>query len=86
MDTFEYYDSFLLQARGQEQADGNATLVGWFVTIPQIGKDLHCLGKRKSRYLVYAVATVQLKQTIYFVILNCGKCLLYVVAFLNNTL
>ena len=62
METFEYYDSFLLQARGQEQADGNATLVGWFVTIPQIGKDLHCLGKRKSRYLAYHVATLKLKQ------------------------
>ena len=49
IETSEYYDSFLLQARGKEQADGNASLVGWFVTVPQICKNLHCLQKRKSR-------------------------------------
>ena len=38
----------MLHARGKEGPDGNATLVGWFVTIPTITKDLHCLGKRKS--------------------------------------
>ena len=48
--TSQYFDSFLVQARGEEKADGNATLVGWFVNIPHIGKDLHCMGKRKSRY------------------------------------
>jgi len=48
IETSEYYDSFLLQARGKEQADGNASLVGWFVTVPQICKNLHCLQKRKS--------------------------------------
>ena len=48
LEASEYYDSFMLQARGRDQADGNATLVGWFVSLPSIAKDLHCLGKRKS--------------------------------------
>ena len=45
IEAFEYYDSFLLQARGRDQADGNATLVGWFVKIPQISKDIKCFKK-----------------------------------------
>ena len=44
----EYYDSFLLQTRGKDQPDGNATLIGWFVSIPNICKDLHCYDKSKS--------------------------------------
>ena len=33
---------------GKDQPDGNATLIGWFVSIPQICKDLHCYDKSKS--------------------------------------
>ena len=44
----EYYDSFLLQTRGKDKLDGNATLIGWFVSIPNICKDLHCYDKSKS--------------------------------------
>ena len=49
IETSEFYDSFLLQARARDQADGNATLVGWFVQAPQICTLLHCLGKDGSR-------------------------------------
>ena len=49
METSEYYDSFLLQARGRDQADGNATLVGEFVRAPQICRYLDCLSKEDSR-------------------------------------
>ena len=48
LETEEYFDSFMLHARAKDRPDGNATLVGWFVTIPTIAMDLHCLGKRKS--------------------------------------
>jgi len=47
-ETTEFFESFILQARGQDAADGNATLVGWFVTVPTIAKNLHCQDKRKS--------------------------------------
>ena len=47
----EYYDSFMLQTRGKDQPDGNATLVGWFVSIPQICNHLHCYDKSKSSVL-----------------------------------
>jgi len=48
LETSSYFDSFMLHARAKDRPDGNATLVGWFVTIPTIAMDLHCLGKRKS--------------------------------------
>ena len=48
LETSEYFDSFMLHARAKDRPDGNATLVGWFVSIPPITTDLHCLGKRKS--------------------------------------
>lgn len=48
IETSVYYESFMLHARGQDRPDGNATLVGWFVALPPIAMDLHCLGKRKS--------------------------------------
>jgi len=48
LETSEYFDSFMLHARGADRPDGNATLVGWFVALPSIAMDLHCLGKRKS--------------------------------------
>ena len=38
----------MLHARAEDRPDGNATLVGWFETIPTITMFLHCLGKRKS--------------------------------------
>ena len=39
----ESFDSFLLQARGAEQSDGNASLVGTFLPpLPAISKALHC--------------------------------------------
>ena len=56
IESSEYYDAFLLQARGRDQADGNATLVGWFVKTPSIAKDLHCLSKRKLRYYQFHLA------------------------------
>ena len=50
IETSEFYDSFLLQARGRDQADGNATLVGEFVRAPQICRYLDCLSKEDSRF------------------------------------
>ena len=39
----ESFDSFLLQARGAEQSDGNASLVGSFTSpLPSISKPLSC--------------------------------------------
>ena len=39
----ESFDSFLLQARGAEQSDGNASLVGSFMSpLPSISKPLSC--------------------------------------------
>lgn len=48
IETTEYFDAFLLQARGQQQEDGNATLVGFWVAMPPISKYIKCIGKRKS--------------------------------------
>ena len=40
----QYFDSFLLQARGIDGLDGNATLVGKFVNpLPSISMNLNCL-------------------------------------------
>ena len=49
LETFEYYDSVLLQARGEDKQDGNASLVGWFeLSSHSPVKFLHCHNKRKS--------------------------------------
>ena len=53
LETSVYFDSFMLHARAEDRPDGNATLVGWFVALPPIAMDLHCLGKRKSRWKIH---------------------------------
>ena len=45
----ESFDSFLLQARGAERDDGNASLVGTFMSpLPSISKSLSCLDQPGS--------------------------------------
>ena len=45
----QYFDSFLLQARGIDAPDGNATLVGSFIEpLPSISTHLDCLRKKGS--------------------------------------
>ena len=45
----QYFDSFLLQARGINAPDGNATLVGTFLSpLPSIAMHLDCLDHRDS--------------------------------------
>ena len=45
----ESFDSFLLQARGGEQSDGNASLVGSFMSpLPSISKPLSCQDQLSS--------------------------------------
>ena len=45
----ESFDSFLLQARGAEQSDGNASLVGSFMSpLPSISKPLACQDQLSS--------------------------------------
>merc|ERR1711874_17729 len=45
----ESFDSFLLQARGAERSDGNASLVGTFISpLPSISKPLSCLEQPSS--------------------------------------
>ena len=45
----ETFDSFLLQVRGAEREDGNASLVGTFISpLPSISKSLSCLEEASS--------------------------------------
>jgi len=46
--TENYFDAFIMQARGQERPDGNATLVGEWVKMPGITKHLKCIGTMRS--------------------------------------
>jgi len=46
--TENYFDAFIMQARGSERPDGNATLVGEWKRMPGITKHLNCIGTRRS--------------------------------------
>jgi len=46
--TENYFDAFIIQARGAERPDGNATLVGEWKKMPGITKHLMCIGTRRS--------------------------------------
>ena len=44
----EYFDAFMIQARGKDGDDGNATYVGQWVKTPKISRTLNCLNYRRS--------------------------------------
>jgi len=46
--TENYFDAFIIQARGADRPDGNATLVGEWKKMPGITKHLKCIGTRRS--------------------------------------
>ena len=41
-------DAFMLQARGKDLDDGNATFVGKWVETPNTAKSIRCLGHRQA--------------------------------------
>ena len=41
-------DAFMLQARGKDQDDGNATFVGRWVKTPSTAKTIRCNGHRQA--------------------------------------
>ena len=41
-------DAFMLQARGKDQDDGNATFVGRWVKTPNTAKIIRCNGHRQA--------------------------------------
>ena len=43
-----YFDAFMLQARGKDGDDGNATYVGQWVKTPKIARAINCLDYRRS--------------------------------------
>jgi len=43
-----YFDAFMLQARGKDGDDGNATYVGQWVKTPKIARTINCLDYRRS--------------------------------------
>ena len=47
-DKNDYFDAFMLQARGKDGDDGNATYVGQWVKTPKIARTLNCLDYRRS--------------------------------------
>ena len=44
----ESNDAFMLQARGKDSDDGNATYVGKWVKTPRVARTLNCLKYRRS--------------------------------------
>ena len=52
-DRNSYYDAFMLQARGEDSKDGNATFVGKWVRTPRTAKAIKC-----NRYRQAAVVDV----------------------------
>ena len=47
-DKDSYFDAFMLQARGQDSADGNATFVGQWIKKPKVAKYINCFSHRRS--------------------------------------
>ena len=47
-DKDKYFDAFMLQARGKEAEDGNATFVGEWIRTPKIARTINCLGYRRA--------------------------------------
>ena len=42
IESFDYFDAFMLQARSEIRQDGNVSLVGEFVQMPDIATHVMC--------------------------------------------
>ena len=47
-DKEKYFDAFMLQARGKDAEDGNATFVGKWIKTPRIAKTIDCMNYRRA--------------------------------------